>query len=140
MSCRLLRAGIFAAASTLIAWSVSSPAVRAEESVDRRWQDDLAAMEQFRPGFPFWQHVFMTPDGSIAFGSATDGRVVATFPVEGDWLTEAVWIDDSLAGTLDGAELPADLDERREYVAQLLEAQVGPVVHNPTQVGPWIMD
>ena len=133
MSCRLLRAGIFAAASTLVAWSVHSPAVRAEESVDRRWQDDLAAMERFRPGFSFWQHVFMTPDGSIAFGSATDGRVLVTFPTKGDWFTEAAWADQSLTGTLDGAELPTELDERREFVAQLLEAQVGPVVHNPTR-------
>jgi len=107
--------------------------MRAEESANHRWQDDLAALEQFRPGFPFWQHVFMTPDGSIAFGSATDGRLLATFPSKGDWLTDAVWIDESLAGALDGAELPSDLDERREYVAQLLEARVGPVVHNPTR-------
>jgi hypothetical protein len=134
MTCQhVLRAGALVAAATVFAWSVSLPAVRAEERVDRRWQDDLAAMERFRPGFGFWHHVFMTPDGSIAFGSATDGRVLATFPTKGDWRSEAVWVDDTLAGTLDEVELPSDLSERREYVAQLLEAQVGPVVHNPTR-------
>ena len=133
MSCRSLpRAGILAVTAAILAWSVNT-AVRAEEHVDRRWQDDLAAMQRFRPGFPFWQHVFTTPDGSIAFGSATDGRLLATFPSKGDWLSEAVWIDASLAGTLDDAVLPMDLDERREYVAQLLEVRVGPVVHNPTR-------
>src|SRR5690606_10871070 len=33
-----------------------------------RWEQDLAAMERFRPGYPFWQHIFAIPDGSIAFG------------------------------------------------------------------------
>src|SRR5688500_4882684 len=39
---------------------------------DRR-QDDLAAVETFRPGYAFWQHIFTIADGSIAFGSAVDG-------------------------------------------------------------------
>jgi hypothetical protein len=133
MSCSLARVTVFVAASTLIVWSATVPAVKAEEHVDRRWQDDVAAIQQFRPGFPFWQHVFLTPDGSIAYGSATDGRLLATFPSKGDWLRDAVWNDESLAATLEGVELPSDLDERRELVAQLLEARVGPVVHNQTR-------
>ena len=127
------RAGTLAAAAAVIAWSVIIPAVRAEEPVDLRWQDDLAAMERFRPGYPFWQHVFLTPDGSIAFGSATDGRLLATFPAKGDWIRDAVWVEASLAHSLDEVSLPSDLDERRDYVAALLEARVGPVVHNPTR-------
>ena len=50
-----------------------------------RWRADLAAVETHRPGFPFWQHVFMIPDGRIIFGSAEDGRLLAEFPVRGDW-------------------------------------------------------
>ena len=32
-----------------------------------------------------------------------------------------------------GSSCPADLDRRRDEVARLLEARVGPVVHNPTR-------
>ena len=35
--------------------------------------------------------------------------------------------------SLAGVTLPADLDRRRDEVARLLEARVGPVVHNPTR-------
>ena len=35
------------------------------------------------PAIAFWQHVFTMPDGSIAFGSAVDGRLLATFPAKG---------------------------------------------------------
>ena len=90
-------------------------------------------MERHRPGYAFWQHIFMIPDGSIAFGSAADGRLLATFPVTGDWSRDAVWYDKALAGTLDDAVLPSSLDERRDFVAQRLESQVGPVLHNPTR-------
>jgi hypothetical protein len=34
---------------------------------------------------------------------------------------------------LDGVKLPVNLDRRRDEVARLLEARVGPVVHNPTR-------
>ena len=90
-------------------------------------------MERHRPGYAFWQHIFMIPDGSIAFGSAADGRLLATFPVTGDWSRDAVWYDQALAGTLDDAVLPSSLDERRDFVAQRLESHVGPVLHNPTR-------
>ena len=36
------------------------------------------------------------PDGSIAFGSAVDGRLLATFPAKGDWTRKAVWADPEL--------------------------------------------
>jgi hypothetical protein len=107
--------------------------VGAQEPIDLRWQADLSAMQRFRPGYAFWQHVFLTPDGSIAFGSAADGRLLVTFPVKGDWGRDANWVDGELAGMLDGLTLPSNLDERRDLVAGLLEAAVGPVLHNPTR-------
>jgi hypothetical protein len=127
-----LGVGVVAAAAT-IAWHVYPPVVHAEERVDLRWKVDLAAMERYRPGYTFWQHILTTPDGLIAFGSATDGRLLVTFPTKGDWSRDAVWFDQALARTLDDAVLPGDLDERRDYVARLLEPQVGPVLHNPTR-------
>src|SRR5690606_3960008 len=103
------------------------------EPIDRRWQDDLAAMDQYRPGNAFWQHVFTIPDGSIAYGSAADGRLPAAFSTRGNWAAEARWFDETLAGTLDGVTLPSTLDDRRDLVAQLIEAKAGPVLHNPTR-------
>ena len=65
----------------------------------------FAAMQAFRPGYPFWRHVFTIPDGSIAFGSAIDGRLLATFPARGDWSRHAVWTDPTIAPHLDGQSL-----------------------------------
>src|SRR5262245_62950719 len=76
-----------------------------ESPVEVRRRADFAAMQTFRPGFEFWRHIFTLPDGSIAFGSAVDGRLLATFPAKGDWIRQAVWADPSLAHTLDGQEL-----------------------------------
>ena len=56
-----------------------------------RRNDDLAALERFRPGYSFWQHIFTIPDGFIAFGSGVDGRLLAVFPAKGDWTREADW-------------------------------------------------
>jgi hypothetical protein len=98
-----------------------------------RRNDDLAAMAAFRPGYSFWQHIFTIPDGSIAFGSAVDGRLLAVFPTRGDWSREAEWHDPALAGILAGQLLARDLDDRRDQVAALLEQAAGPVVHNPTR-------
>ena len=67
-----------------------------------RRRDDFAAMQTFRPGYAFWQHVFMLPDHSIAYGSAVDGRLLATFPTKGNWTRDAVWIDSALTGLLEG--------------------------------------
>ena len=93
----------------------------------------FAAMQTFRPGYAFWQHVFTLPDRSIAFGSAVDGRLLATFPAKGDWTREAVWTDPTLAHILDGQPLARKLGERREQVALLMERAAGPVLHNSTR-------
>jgi hypothetical protein len=105
----------------------------ADDPVGSRWRADVVAMQTFRPGYAFWQHVFMIPDGSIAFGSASEGRLFATFPVKGDWTRQGVWTDKSLARALDGHTLPRKLSERREQVAFLLERAAGPVLHNSTR-------
>ena len=105
------------------------------EQSTTRYQDDLRAIETYRPGYAFWQHIFTIPDGRIAFGSARDGRLLAVFPRRGDWHRDAVWHDASLASILDGVRLPANVDDRRDRVAELLQAVVGPVVHNPTRGG-----
>jgi hypothetical protein len=116
----------------LALWAVMAVAA-AEERTLTRWEDDVLAMEAYRPGYVFWQHIFTIPDGSIAFGSARDGRLLAIFPTKGDWLRDAAWTDGSLAPLLDGQQMPKDLDERRTLVASLLEPVVGPVLHNPTR-------
>lgn len=120
------------AALGLALWAVMTPA-RAEEQTLTRWQSDLLAMQVNRPGYAFWQHIFTIPDGSIAFGSARDGRLLAIFPAKGDWIRDAAWTEGALAPLLDGQEMPKDLDDRRSLVASLLEPVVGPVLHNPTR-------
>ena len=100
---------------------------------DARRRADFAAMQAFRPGYAFWQHVFTIPDGSIAFGSAVDGRLLATFPAKGVWTRRAVWSDPAIARILDGQTLAPRLSERRQQVALLLEDATGPVLHNSTR-------
>src|SRR5689334_7170157 len=108
-----------------------APAPRVVENpVDARRRADFAAMQDFRPGYAFWQHVFTLPDGSIAFGSATDGHLLSTFPAKGDWAHHAVWSDPALAHVLEGQTLARKLSERRDQVAALLESVAGPVVDN----------
>jgi len=110
------------------------PAAQAASDFARsRLELDLAAVQAFRPAYPFWQHIFQIPDGRIVFGSATDGRLLATFPTSGNWVRDAVWEDMSLAGTLSGQTMPRRLTDRRERVESLLEPAVGPLVHNPTR-------
>ena len=82
-------------------------AAGAEARVEMRHLADIAAMKQFRPGYPFWEHVFRIPDGSIVFGSAEDGRRLAV--VRSTRTTD------------------------REAIARRLEAQAGPVLHNETR-------
>jgi hypothetical protein len=48
-----------------------TPPTAADVAAARR-RDDFSAMQKYRPGYPFWQHVFTLPDQSIAFGSATE--------------------------------------------------------------------
>jgi hypothetical protein len=104
-----------------------------EDPVEERRRADYAAMHRFRPGYAFWQHVFTIPDGSIAFGSSVDGRLLAAFPRKGDWVRRAVWADPALAHVLDGQRLSGKLSERRDRVELLLERTAGPVIHNATR-------
>jgi hypothetical protein len=120
--------------STHAAPAAAAQSTRVFESPARdRFEADREAMESHRPSYPFWQHLFVVPDGWIAFGSAQNGRLLVTFPTKGNWLRDAAWHDPSLASVLEGAKLPADLDRRRDEVARFLEPRVGPVVHNPTR-------
>jgi hypothetical protein len=96
-------------------------------------EKDLEAVEAFRPSYPFWQHIFLIPDGRVAFGSAQDGRLLATFPARGNWMREGRWEDPALAALLDGVPLPSRQNQRRDRVGALLEAQVGGVIHNSTR-------
>jgi hypothetical protein len=105
----------------------------AADIVAARRRDDFAAMQTYRPGYPFWQHVFTMPDHSIAFGSAIDGRMLALFPATGDWTRQAKWTDPALAHVLDGQQLARTVADRRDQVAMLLERATGPVVHNSTR-------
>jgi hypothetical protein len=98
-----------------------------------RMMSDLAAIQGSRPGYSFWQHIFTIPDGRIAYGSAQDGRLLAVFPATGDWRDSAVWKESRLSTLLRGQTLPRRLDDRRDAVARLLEADLGPVLHNPTR-------
>jgi hypothetical protein len=129
------------AASSVMMWrSTETPSVltvhapsTATDVVEARVRADFAAMQAFRPGYPFWRHVFTMRDGSIAFGSAVDGRLLATFPARGDWTREAVWSDPAIARILDGEPLARKLSDRREQVARLMERAAGPVLHNASR-------
>ena len=105
----------------------------AQPYIQARYQADLAAVQDFRPSYLFWQHIFTIPDGRIIFGSAETGRLLASFPTRGNWAREGVWEDPALAGTLDGLRLQSRLSRRRDQVEELLEPIVGPVLHNPTR-------
>jgi len=136
-----------AAAIPVAAWSVVTRRSSAEVAatvpsnvseaaispVEARRRADFAAMRAFRPGYAFWQHVFTIPDHSIAFGSAVDGRLLATFPARGVWTRQAEWSDSTVARILDGQRLARKLSERRQQVALLLESAAGPVLHNSTR-------
>ena len=143
----ILALAALAAAIPLAAWTVvtrrssatvvaAAPAPApdaADNPVDARRRADFAAMQAFRPGYAFWQHVFTIPDGSIAFGSAVDGRLLATFPAKGVWTRQAEWGDPAVARILDGQQLAPKLRERRQQVALLLEDAAGSVLHNSTR-------
>jgi hypothetical protein len=112
----------------------------ASDAVEERLRADVAAMKTFRPGYRFWRHVFTIPDGSIAFGSATDGRLLATFPAKGNWSRRAVWTDPAIAGIFDGQSLAPKLADRRQQVALLMEQAAGPVLHNSTRGDALLMN
>ena len=105
----------------------------AQEHTHARYQADIAALQRFRPTYSFWRHIFTIPDGSILFGSAEDGRLLATFPTRGNWGNEGVWEDAELRSTLAGVRLQSRLTRRRSQVEDLLVPLVGAVVHNPSR-------
>jgi hypothetical protein len=143
----ILALAALTAAIPVAAWNVVTPRSNAKDAapasarvpyatdnpVEARRRADFAAMQAFRPGYAFWQHVFTIPDGSIAFGSAVDGRLLATFPTKGAWTRQAKWSEPAIAGILDGQQLAPKLTERRQQVALLLEGAAGPVLHNSTR-------
>jgi hypothetical protein len=137
------------AASSVVLRRSNSPAAvttpvtgprTAKDTVAARLRADVAAMEAFRPAYPFWRHVFTIPDGSIAFGSAADGRLLATFPSKGDWSRQGVWTDPTIAAVLERESLAPKLRDRREQVALLIERAAGPVLHNSTRGDALLMN
>ena len=111
----------------------SAPAAETARVAEARLQADLDVVRAFRPAYPFWQHIFTIPDGRIAFGSARDGRLLATFPSKGDWATGAVWLQQDLGTALADVKWPVRVDDRRDLVTARLEPALGPLVHNPTR-------
>lgn len=103
------------------------------EHARARMEQDVEALRIFRPSYPFWRNVFTASDGAVLYGSAQDGRLLASFPARGDWRRGGRWEDASLAHLVDDADLDGNLTRRRDQVAGLLEAEVGPVVHNSTR-------
>jgi hypothetical protein len=101
--------------------------------VEARFQADLETVQTFRPAYSFWRHIFTIPDGRVAVGSARDGRLLAVFPVRGDWVKDATWEDASLRDALSGHTLPRTLSARRDAMVRLLTPAAGPLVHNPTR-------
>ncbi len=98
-----------------------------------RYDADIAAFLQYRPAYPFWQHIFTIPDGAIVYGSARDGHLIATFPQRGNWARDGEWVDPAHARVLQGQSLPRRLGDRRDRVAELLDPIIGRVIHNPTR-------
>jgi hypothetical protein len=128
---------IFAAGRSVLAQDEGAPGPSASGPAGRtpsRLEADVRALENYRPGYQFWRQIFTIPDGSIAFGGASDGRLLAVFPARGDWTDESAWRDSALAAAIDtGEALPPNLDDRRARMAEWLEPVVGPVLHNPTR-------
>jgi hypothetical protein len=134
------RAVLFGFAVLFVVASAPAPArarTGGEEDImawtTARLADDVAAVRKYRPGYSFWQYVFTTPDGTVLYARAEDGRVVARFPENGDWLRGADFENGALSSLLTSTRLARRLTDRRDQVAALLESQVGPVVHNPTR-------
>lgn len=73
--------------AALFAVAVLAVRTHIQDRLDR----DRAALLRHRPSYPFWAHVFDIPDGSVAFGSARDGRLLAVFPNGGDWTRDGRW-------------------------------------------------
>jgi hypothetical protein len=105
----------------------------------RHFARDLEAMRRYRPGFRFWQHVFTMPDGRMVFGSAIDGRLLASFPTRGDWTQNAEWAEASLSDAFREQSIQGRLAARSDRTAMLLDQLVGPVLYNATR-GTFIAD
>jgi hypothetical protein len=103
------------------------------DHVQARLQADLDVVKVYRPAYPLWQHIFTIPDGRILFGSARDGRLIATFPVKGNWARDGQWFDPALASSFEGRTFPSRLDDRRDLATRLLEPVTGPLLSNPTR-------
>ncbi len=116
-----------------LALTGASPSAETARQAEARLQADVDVIKAFRPAYPFWQHIFTIPDGRIAFGSARDGRLLATFPSKGDWSTGALWLQADLGTPLSGVKWPLKLDDRRDLVVARLEPSLGPLLHNPTR-------
>ncbi len=101
--------------------------------LEARIQADWETMRAYRPAYEFWQHIFTVPDGRILYGSATDGRLLATLPVKGDWSSASNWTEPRLAVPLKDRTLPTRLNDRRDEVVRLLEPTTGPLLHNPAR-------
>jgi hypothetical protein len=113
--------------------AVSATDVGFREHARARLAEDIEALDTFRPSYPFWQHIFTIPDGHIAFGSRTDGRLLVSFPARGDWRRNGDWAETALSDALSGRGLPRGMGDRRRAVEQALERRVGPVLHNATR-------
>jgi hypothetical protein len=107
--------------------------VEARMHVLSRVEQDVVALDRFRPGYAFWQHVFLIPDGSVAFGRGDNGGLLAVFPTTADWTRVGRWTDEAQSGLLVGTKLPRNLTQRRDQVATVIEEALGPVLHNPTR-------
>jgi transcriptional regulator with XRE-family HTH domain len=92
---------VSAAARTLAA------PIGVEARMKARRDGDIEALKEFRPGYPFWKHVFTIPDGNVVFGSAADGR------------------------RLKVVRRPSE--SGRESIARQLEAVAGSILHNETR-------
>ena len=91
---------------TAAARTLAAP-IGVEARMQARRDGDIQALKEFRPGYPFWKHVFTVPDGRIVFGSATDGRRLSVIRK-----TKAT---------------------DRDAIARRLEADAGPILHNETR-------
>lgn len=114
-------------------WEIVVPIARPVPLTKRHLDRDLEAMQLYRPGFEFWHHVFTVPDGRIAFGSAADGSLLATFPADSNWERDADWTDAALAELFTGEPVVGRLAARRDETARRLSEAVGPVVFNATR-------